>query len=129
MDTGRSRRQFVVSTASLLCARSLLRGQETPTFTTGVKVVNLLASVHTKKGEIVRDLTKDDFSVAENGRRQSIRYFAQETDLPLTLGLMVDTSMSQRKVMDAERAACYRFLDQVLLPKKDQVFTIQFHTS
>jgi VWFA-related protein len=128
MTTG-SRRQFVLTTASLLCARSLLRGQDTPTFTTGVKVVNLLATVRTKKGEIVRDLTKDDFSVAENGRPQTIRYFARESDLPLTLGLMVDTSMSQRKVMDAERAACYRFLDQVLRPNKDQVFIMQFDMS
>ncbi len=100
MTNGGSRRKFVFSTVPLLFARRLLRGQETPTFTTSVKVVNLLASVRTKKGEIIRDLTKDDFSVAENGRPQTIRYFAQETDLPLTLGLMVDTSMSQRKVVD-----------------------------
>src|SRR5204863_2440983 len=44
-------------------------------------------------------------------------------------GLMVDTSMSQRKVMDAERAACYRFLDRVLRPTKDQVFIVQFDMS
>jgi VWFA-related protein len=129
MPTGRSRRQFVLSTAALFCARSVVRGQDTPTFTTGVKVVNLLASVRTKKGEIVHDLAQDDFSITENGRPQTIRYFAQESDLPLTLGLMVDTSMSQQKVMDAERAACYRFLDQVLRPNKDKVFIMQFDMS
>jgi VWFA-related protein len=101
-------------------------GQETSTFSTDVKVVNLLATVRTKKGEIVRDLTKDDFSIAENGRSQAIRYFSRETDLPLTIGLMVDTSLSQRKVLEAERSASFRFLEQVLRDNKDQVFVMQF---
>ena len=101
-------------------------GQDTVTFSTDVKVVNLLATVRTKKGEIVRNLTKDDFSILENGRPQSIRYFSRETDLPLTIGLMVDTSLSQRKVLEAERAASFRFLDQVLRENKDQVFIMQF---
>src|SRR5579864_625100 len=91
-------------------------------------VVNVLATVRTKKGEIVRDLSKDDFSIAENGRPQTIRYFSRETDLPLTLGLMVDTSMSQRKVMTAERGASARFLEQILRPK-DRVFIMQFDMS
>src|SRR5579872_282315 len=120
-----SRRRFLVSTASIFAA-ARLRAQDEPTFKAEVKVVNLLATVRTKKGEIVRDLSKDDFKVAENGRLQNVRYFARETDLPLTLGLMIDTSMSQRKVMDAERAACYRFLDQMLRANKDQIFIMQF---
>jgi VWFA-related protein len=80
----------------------------------------------TKQGGIVRDLTKDDFQIAENGRSQTIRYFSRESDLPLTLGLMVDTSMSQYNVIDAERAACFRFLDKILRENKDQVFVMQF---
>lgn len=103
--------------------------QEQPTFTTEIKVVNVLASVRTKQGEFIRDLDKDDFSVLENGRPQTIRYFSKQTDLPLTLGLMIDTSMSQRRVMEEERAACYHFLDQVLREKKDQVFVMQFDLS
>src|SRR6476469_8252376 len=94
-----SRRQFVMA-ATLAGVRSRLRGQDT-TFSTDVKVVNVLATVHAKSGQIVRDLNKDDFSVTENGRPQAIRYFSRETDLPLTLGLMVDTSQSQRRVLDA----------------------------
>ncbi len=94
-----------------------------------VKVVNTLAGVLSKKGEIVRNLNKDDFALTENGRPQEIRYFAQHSDLPLTLGLMVDTSMSQRRVLDAERAASFRFLDQVLRDDKDQVFITQFDMS
>jgi VWFA-related protein len=119
---GCSRRQFFLSAASLVVAR----GQDEPTFSTDVKVVNLLATVTNKKKEIIRDLSKDDFSLSENGHPQTIRYFARDSDLPLTLGLMVDTSMSQRRVMDAERGASRRFLDQVLRENKDQVFIMQF---
>jgi len=120
-----SRRHFLSAAGSLLCARRLLEGQDEPTYRTEVKVVSVLATVRTKKGDIIRDLAKDDFSLTENGRPQTIQYFSQETDLPLTLGLMVDTSMSQRRVMDAERGASSRFLEQILRPK-DQVFLMQF---
>lgn len=117
-----TRRQLIA-----LAAGSLLRAQQDDvTFKTGVKVVNILASVRTKKGEFVTDLTKDDFTVLENGKPQTIRYFSRETDLPLTLGLMVDTSMSQQRVLEQERSACFHFLDQVLRADKDKVFIMQF---
>src|SRR5580704_18116876 len=111
-----SRRQFLASAASLIgagaCAAPLARAQQDEaTFTTGVKVVNVLVTVRTKRNEIVRDLTKDDFTLTENGRPQTIRYFSKETDLPLTVGLMVDTSMSQQKVLESEGSASFRFLD------------------
>jgi VWFA-related protein len=109
-------------------AAGALRAQQDTTFTTGVRVVNVLATVRTKKGEIIRDLGKDDFEVAENARPQTIRYFSQQADLPLTIGLMIDTSMSQQKVLEAERDASIGFLDDVLRPEKDQVFAIQFDT-
>ena len=96
------------------------------TFTAGVKVVNLLAAVRTKKGQLVADLVQEDFSIFENGRPQVIRYFSKESDLPLTIGLLVDTSLSQRRVLDAERGASFRFLEQVLREKKDQIFVVQF---
>lgn len=102
---------------------------ELPTFKSEVKVVSVLASVRNKKGAFIRDLGKDDFSVLENGKPQSIRYFSRESDLPLTLGLMIDTSMSQKRVMEAERIASYAFLEQVLREKKDQVFIMQFDLS
>ncbi len=121
-----SRRQLIHSAAFLFWTASFVRGQDEPTFSTDVKVVNLLATVVNRNGEIVRDLTKDDFSLSENGRQQIIRYFSRESDLPLTLGLMVDTSMSQRRVMNAERGACVRFLDQVVRETKDKVFIMQF---
>jgi len=121
-----SRRQFLFSAAGVA---SGLRAQDDATFKTETKVVNVLASVRTKKGEIIRDLTKDDFSLSEDGRPQTIKYFARQSDLPLTLGLMVDTSMSQRRVLESERTASFRFLDQVLRQAKDQVFIMQFDTS
>jgi len=100
--------------------------QDTPTFTIGVNVVNVLANVMDKHGAIIRDLRQTDFNILEDGRPQAIRYFTRQTDLPLTLGLLVDTSMSQERVLDAERRASFRFLDQVLREKKDQIFVMQF---
>src|SRR5881227_2978409 len=111
-DASLSRRSLLAALATLPCA-DLLRGQEAakqpPTFSTAVKVVNVFANVRNKKGEIVKDLTKDDFLLDEDGRPQTIRYFSQESDLPLTLGLMVDTSGSQRNLIEQERSASYRF--------------------
>lgn len=125
-QTRNSRRRFLFSTASILCARTLAVGQDEPTFSTDVKVVNMLATVRTRKNEIVRDLTKDDFLLSENGRPQTIRYFSRESELPLTVGLMVDTSMSQQRVLESERSASFRFLDQVLRESKDKLFVMQF---
>src|SRR5215471_6610612 len=100
--------------------------QEGTTFSTNVKVVNVFANVRNKKGEIVRDLTKDQFLLDEDGRPQTIKYFSQESDLPLTLGLLVDTSMSQLRLIGEERDASSRFFDQVLRPEKDVAFVIHF---
>ena len=95
-------------------------------FSSDVQLVNVLATVRDKKALFVRDLAQDDFSLVEDGRPQKIRYFSAETDLPLTIGLMVDTSMSQVHVLDAERGASFRFIDQVLRENKDKVFVMQF---
>jgi VWFA-related protein len=118
--------EFASASALLLLVCAPAAGQDEPTFSTDVKVVNILATVRTKSGEIVRDLAKDDFSVSENGRPEAIRYFSRESDLPLTIGLMVDTSMSQGKVLDKERSASFQFVDQVLREAKDKVFVMQF---
>jgi VWFA-related protein len=96
------------------------------TITVDVKVVTLPVTVRDKHGKIVRDLTKDDFTLQEDGRPQAIRYFSQEANLPLTLGLLVDTSRSQTNVLDAERNASRSFLDQMLVQDKDKAFLIHF---
>ncbi len=95
-------------------------------FAGDVKVVNVLASVRNGKGEVVKDLKQDDFALEDDGRPQVIKYFSRETDLPLTLGLMVDTSGSQRRVLDKEKAATSKFIEQVIREDKDQAFLIKF---
>jgi VWFA-related protein len=125
MEDTISRRHLFGSAVSLLGAARLLRAQDT-TFSTNVNVINVFATVRDKHGQIVRNLTKDDFLLSEDGRPQTIKYFSQESGLPLTLGLLVDTSMSQRRVLGKERDASYRFLDQVLREDQDQAFLIHF---
>lgn len=97
-----------------------------PSISVKVNVVNIYATVRKKHGEIVRNLNKDDFLLEDDGRPQTISYFSQESDLPLTLGLVVDTSMSVRSVLGEERNASSAFLDQVLRVDKDQAFVIHF---
>jgi VWFA-related protein len=122
-----SRRNLLMSAASLWASRAV-RGQQQPdvTFSADVKVVNVLATVRNGKGDVVRDLTANDFSITEDSRPQTIRYFSRETDLPLTLGLLIDTSGSQRRVLAEERTASRRFFEQVLREDKDQAFLIHF---
>src|SRR6266849_5919216 len=117
-----SRRGFVFSFMSVFPAGGWLRGQKDTTFSSDVKVVNVFATVRNKQGEIVHNLTKEDFALMEDGRPQTIRYFSRESDLPLTLGLLVDTSMSQRRVLGEEQSASYRFLDKVLREDRDVAF-------
>jgi VWFA-related protein len=122
-------RRDVLRCAAALFGVRFARGQDAPVFSADVKVVNVLATVRNKTGSLAGNLNQDDFSLSEDGRPQTIRYFARESDLPLTLGLLVDTSGSQRKVLDAERGASLRFLDQVVREKKDQVFIMQFDSA
>jgi VWFA-related protein len=100
--------------------------QQAPTFSANVKVVNLLATVRDKHGAVVSNLGKDDFKLEEDGRAQTIKYFTRDTDLPLTIGLLVDTSLSQRRVIDQERSASFTFLRDVLRETKDNAFVIHF---
>jgi VWFA-related protein len=104
-----------------LAAAPLLKAQDPkaqdPIFSTDVKVVSLLATVRNKQGAIIHDLTKDDFTVLENGRPQTIKYFSRDT---------VDTSVSQIKVIEGERGASFRFIDHILRENKDKIFVQQF---
>jgi VWFA-related protein len=126
---GHIARRTVLQAVAALCGVPFVRGQDQPVFSTDVKVVNVLATVRNKNGALAANLGKDDFSLSEEGRPQTIRYFARETDLPLTVGLMVDTSGSQRRVLDAERGASLRFLDQVVRETKDRVIIMQFDSA
>lgn len=121
-----SRRHLLICAGALLAAAKRSIAQQDTTFSADVKVVNLLATVRNKHGQIVKDLNKDDFVLSEDGRPQSIRYFSRETDLPLTVGLLVDTSGSMRREVGKERLASYRFFEQVLREGTDQAFVIHF---
>jgi VWFA-related protein len=99
--------------------------EELPSIKVDVDVVSILASVRDKKGALVASLQKNDFTVLEDGKPQSIKYFTKETDLPLTIGLLVDVSGSQRNLIDIERSAASQFFTQVLR-KKDEAFLIMF---
>lgn len=90
-----------------------------------VKLVTVYVVVRDKHGKIVPNLTKDDFALEEDGRPQTISHFIVQTDVPLTLGLLVDTSFSQRAEIVPERDASFKFLDH-LLTVKDAAFVIHF---
>jgi VWFA-related protein len=97
-----------------------------PKIAVEVKAVSVLATVRDKHRKFISNLTKDDFALEEDGRPQTINYFVRESDLPLRLGLLVDTSRSQRRLLEQERSASYSFLDHLLRQDKDLAFVIHF---
>jgi VWFA-related protein len=90
-----------------------------------VNLVNLFFSVRDRKNAYVANLGKDDFQIFEDGKRQQIKFFSRETDLPLTIGLLVDVSRSQEALIEEERRASFRFFQDVLR-QKDMAFIISF---
>jgi VWFA-related protein len=101
-------------------------GGQDATFSSDVRVVSLLATVRDRSGAIVKNLTQDDFRLDEDGRPQTIRYFSRESDLPLTITLLVDTSRSMRTVFEPERVASNQFLEQVLREDRDVAAVVHF---
>ncbi len=100
--------------------------EATQTLNVNARLVVVPVTVRDNKEKLVRNLTKDDFTLTVDAKPQTIRYFDKENNLPLTLGLMVDVSGSQRTVLDAERSASSSFLDNMLQPDRDSAFVIQF---
>ena len=90
------------------------------------RVVTLPVTVRDKHGQIVKDLTRDDFTLQEDGRPEKIASFVPDKGLPITLGVLVDTSSNQHEALDAERNASGSFLDQMLAQDKDKAFLIHF---
>src|SRR5437660_11451634 len=133
-------RRCVFFSALLLC--SSLMAQQPPSGTAGsgqnqsedqsmgtlrvnVDVVNVYCNVKDKRGALIPDLKRDDFQLTEDGKPQSVKYFATESNQPLTLGLLIDTSASQMRVLPMEQEAGEQFLRQVL-GKEDLAFLINF---
>jgi len=96
-----------------------------PSIKVEVNVVNVVLNVRDKRGGLVGNLTKDDFTMAEDGKPQEIKYFTRETDIPMTMGLLIDVSASQQNLIGIEQQAAYAFFGQVLRPK-DLAFLISF---
>jgi VWFA-related protein len=99
---------------------------KTPTIKVAARLVNLPVVVRDKKNALVQTLAKEDFSLQVDGHPQTIRYFDKDTNLPLTLGLLVDTSRSVASMLDEERTASAAFLEGMLASDKDRAFVIQF---
>src|SRR5215813_6225170 len=81
--------------------------------------VNMLFTVTDKKGRFITDLIKDDFQVVENKRPQVIQEFTAESDLPLRLGILIDTSNSIRDRFKFEQEAAVQFINSVVKPRQD----------
>jgi len=123
---------FVFAFGALLMAQTPQRpapanagNENLPSIKVEVNLVNILASVRDKRNGLVATLGKDDFTVLEDGKPQDIKYFTRETDLPLTIGLLIDVSRSQENMINAEQNAASEFFSQVLR-KKDEAFLISF---
>jgi VWFA-related protein len=95
-----------------------------------VNVVNLFVTAASGK-TYVRDLTRDDFAIYENGVRQEIKYFnnlSQSRDLPLTVALLIDTSGSVADKLPQEIATASAFFRHIVRPGKDMITVMEFHS-
>jgi len=97
-----------------------------PRISVQAEAVSVYVTVCDQKGAIVRDLTQGDFTLSEDGRKQVIRFFARESDLPLTVGLLVDTTPSETDMLETLRNASRIFLTSLLRPSSDKAFLIQY---
>jgi len=97
--------------------------------TLDVSRVNMLYTVSDKKGRFVTDLTKDDFEVFESKKPQTIIEFAAETDLPLRLAILIDTSNSVRDRFHFQQEAATAFIDGTVRPEHDKAMIVSFDTA
>jgi VWFA-related protein len=99
-----------------------------PVFRKNVTVVNVLLTVKDKHGALIPNLTKDHFDLLDDGKPQTIKYFSTQSDLPLTLGLLIDSSYSMNRTLPEEKVVASGFLQKVLT-EKDLAFVISFDIS
>ena len=101
--------------------------QEEPatTLKINVEVVQLFFNVKDKHGALIPNLPKEEFDIFEDGKPQTIKYFKAESDLPLTLGILIDSSGSQQRVLEMEKEVGASFLENILR-SKDEAFVISF---
>ena len=99
--------------------------QSLETLKVNVEIVQLFFNVKDKHGALIPHLAKENFDLFEDGQPQTIKYFKAESDLPLTLGILIDSSGSQMRVLDMEKEVGASFLESTLRPK-DEAFVISF---
>jgi VWFA-related protein len=99
--------------------------QSMETLKVNVDVVQLFFNVKDKHGALIPNLNKDNFQLFEDGHPQVIKYFKAESDLPLTLGILIDSSGSQQRVLEMEKEVGSSFLENILR-QKDEAFIISF---
>ena len=93
-----------------------------------VSRVPLLFTVTDKKNRFITNLEREDFEVTDNGKKQRIREFVRESDLPLRIGILLDTSNSIRGRFTFEQEAAIEFVRSVLQEDKDRAFLVSFDT-
>jgi len=91
--------------------------------------VNILFTVTDKKGRFITDLTRDDFEVFEKKKEQKIVQFTAESDLPLRLALLIDTSNSIRDRFKFEQEAAVEFINSTVRPREDKAMLVSFDSA
>jgi VWFA-related protein len=121
-------KQFAV--VVVLCVIALTALAQDPQFSIKVdaNLVNVLCTVTDRRGKLIPNLTKDDFIIEEDGKRQEIVSFSKENELPLTLAMLMDTSGSVREVLPAEKDTAIAFINSILTPR-DLAMVIKFDKS
>jgi VWFA-related protein len=99
--------------------------QSDQTLKVGTTVVNVFATVRDKHHAIISDLTEKDFKILEDGQEQKVAFFSREKNLPITLGILMDTSGSMDRILSAEQDAASAFLERVMR-KTDEAMVISF---
>ena len=108
-----------------LCVPGLGMAQDAPVFHAETHLVQLTFSARDSGGRFVDKLSSDDFSVYEDGVEQKLSVFSRESELPLTLGLLIDASPSQKKFLDQHLRDIQVFLGSILRPQ-DKAFAVCF---
>ena len=111
-----------------LISQDTSQQEQTPTFRKNVNVVNVFFNVKDKHGALIPNLPKEDFEISENGKAQTIRYFTADSNQPLTLGILIDSSGSMQRMLPEEKVVAADFLRQVIT-EKDLAFVISFDIS
>jgi VWFA-related protein len=116
--------------ASLASAQTPATPAPASTITVDAKLVIVPAIVRDKKNGLIANLTRENFALTVDGKPQTLRYFDHDSNVPITVGLLIDTSQSVRDKLDEERAASATFVEKMLAPERDQAFVMQFaHTA